>query len=421
MSRKEHQLREHGAFLGRRKLWPIPHSARGLAALNSCQEVTRTRRRTGLLLWLLFGLLHGNAVASTQVVSWGGGSGGRTNVPPDLTNSVVVSGGWRHSIALRADGTVVAWGTNDSGQTSVPPDLEEVVAVSAGRDHNLALKRDGTIVAWGLNDFGQTSVPSNLANVVAIAAGGKHSLALTEGGVLVGWGRNDFGQSSPPSGLTNIVAISAGYTFSMALEAEGKVVTWGHSGAGNAVDYPYTNMPPDLTNVVAIAAGYFHRIALRSDGTVAVWGSEKAVTPMPPGLSNVIAVAAGHPLSVVLRNDGTVVLWGDPVTTTVPPDLPRVTAIGAGRNHVLALVGEIPDVPVRVCGNRFSSSFTVFTPTAAGWTYALESIASLTETNWVPVSFVWGSGYGVVRSLVDMNPPDSSCFYRVKASKWVLP
>ena len=55
-----------------------------------------------------------------------------TNVPPNLTNAVMVSAGGAHSLALRADGTVVAWGaglvdnerggaTVDAGQSMVQP------------------------------------------------------------------------------------------------------------------------------------------------------------------------------------------------------------------------------------------------------------------------------------------------------------
>jgi hypothetical protein len=52
------------------------------------------------------------------------------------------------------------------------------VAIAAGWKHSLALKNDGTVVAWGDNSLGQLDVPANLSNVVAIAAEGDGSFNL---------------------------------------------------------------------------------------------------------------------------------------------------------------------------------------------------------------------------------------------------
>jgi len=58
-------------------------------------------------------------VSIGQVIAWGEGAFGQTNLPPDLTNVVMVAGGGRHSLALNADGTVVAWGDDTWGSTNV--------------------------------------------------------------------------------------------------------------------------------------------------------------------------------------------------------------------------------------------------------------------------------------------------------------
>jgi Regulator of chromosome condensation (RCC1) repeat len=65
----------------------------------------------------------------------------------------------------------------------VPSGLSRVTAIAAGFRHSLALKSDGTVVAWGCNaslDSGQCKVPSGLSRVTGIAAGDYHSLALVE-------------------------------------------------------------------------------------------------------------------------------------------------------------------------------------------------------------------------------------------------
>ena len=69
--------------------------------------------------------------------------------------NAMISAGYRHSLALRADGSVACWGDNDDGQAP-PGGVEgDFVAVAAGSDHSLALRADGSVACWGRNDDGQ--------------------------------------------------------------------------------------------------------------------------------------------------------------------------------------------------------------------------------------------------------------------------
>src|SRR5215813_10215553 len=68
--------------------------------------------------------------AKTNVVAWGAGT--FVSHPPDfnnygqsivpnsatntLTNATFVAGGWRHSLAIKAEGTLQAWGDDTIGQ-----------------------------------------------------------------------------------------------------------------------------------------------------------------------------------------------------------------------------------------------------------------------------------------------------------------
>jgi alpha-tubulin suppressor-like RCC1 family protein len=105
---------------------------------------------------------------------------------------VAIAAGWRHTVALKDDGTVAAWGDNASGQTAVPAGLSDVVAIAAGESHTVALKGDGTVVAWGA----MAAVPAGLSGVVAVAAGTYHTVALKGDGTVVAWGNNSSGQTT---------------------------------------------------------------------------------------------------------------------------------------------------------------------------------------------------------------------------------
>ena len=54
----------------------------------------------------------------------------------------------------------------------------ESVAISGGGKHSLALKSDGSVVAWGLDDYNQVTDVPTANNFIGIAAGGWHNLAM---------------------------------------------------------------------------------------------------------------------------------------------------------------------------------------------------------------------------------------------------
>ena len=45
---------------------------------------------------------------------------GQSIVPSNLTNAVLVAGGWQHSLALKSDGTLQGWGDDTLEQTDFP-------------------------------------------------------------------------------------------------------------------------------------------------------------------------------------------------------------------------------------------------------------------------------------------------------------
>ena len=71
-------------------------------------------------------------------------------------------------IVVNSEGNVFAWGRDNYSQSTLPELLSDVIDVSGGYYHSLALKASGTVVGWGRNNSGQTDVPLNLNEVVEV-------------------------------------------------------------------------------------------------------------------------------------------------------------------------------------------------------------------------------------------------------------
>ncbi|MCP4741877.1 MAG: hypothetical protein GY871_06555, partial [Actinomycetales bacterium] len=111
---------------------------------------------------------------------------------------VQVAGGWRHTVAVLADGSVACWGYNAFGQCNVPSGIgtpeNPVASVAAGKYHTVAVLADGSVACWGYNTSGQCDVPSGIGTsgnpVASVAAGGSHTVAVLSDGAVACWGSN---------------------------------------------------------------------------------------------------------------------------------------------------------------------------------------------------------------------------------------
>jgi len=386
---------------------------------------------------LLFAIgIH--ASAGTRVVAWGAGTiynpsdnndFGQSIVPANLTNAVQVAGGWRHSLALKANGTVQGWGDDTVGQINFP-DGDNYMAIACGVEHSLALLTNGTVSAEGDNSYGEGDVPNGLTNVVAIAAGYYHSLALESDGTVVAWGADDgvdpvgtnpnYGQADVPTNLASVVAISGGGYHSLALKSDGTLAEWGDQNSWGG------QIPAGLSNVVAIAAGAEHNVALLANGVLAVWGSNTfGQTNIPAGLSNVVAVAAGGFHTLALKSNGTLIAWGAGIGTnpnvdygqsTVPTGLTNITQITAGFVNSLVLEGSAPLglTALLTVNSLGTNGFSISLPSRNGRVYQLEYNSSLTNPVWTGLPLQAGNG-GVLR-LNDPALPATQRFYRV--NRW---
>lgn len=183
-----------------------------------------------------------------------------------LDNIVTVACGWRHAVALDAQGRVYGWGWGKHGQLgppTIPPkdkkDIRSVqqidmpqpiVHIACGHVHTLLQGQDGTVYGLGSNKYHQL-VPDYdegppfilKQGATWIDAGWHHSAALDKQGNLTLWGRNDRGQLGSNDGFhKHIKQIACGSEHTVVLNENTRhVAAWGWNEHGNcASELDYT-------------------------------------------------------------------------------------------------------------------------------------------------------------------------------------
>jgi len=286
------------------------------------------------------------------------------------TNWKQVAGGFRHTVAIKTDGTLWSWGLNSWGQlgdnstTNRSSPVQTVSAgtnwkqVAGGLNHTAAIKTDGTLWLWGRNSYyGQlgdnttthrsspVQTVSGGTNWKLVAGGFYYTAAIKTDGTLWLWGDNFYGQlgdnttthrSSPVqtvSGGTNWKLIACGLEVTAAIKTDGTLWTWGYNLVGALGDNTTTNRSSPVqtisggTNWKQVACGFYHTAAIKTDGTLWSWGynsygqlGDNTTTSRSSPVQTVSAgtnwkqvagsVGGGGNHTAAIKTDGTLWTWG---------------------------------------------------------------------------------------------------------------
>jgi hypothetical protein len=229
------------------------------------------------------------------------------------TNWKQVSAGYQSTAAIKTDGTLWLWGNNTYGNlgdnTTVRKSspIQTIAGgtnwkqVACGYRHTAAIKADGTLWCWGYNAYGAlgnntiTNRSSPVQTVTGetnwkqVSGGQYHSAAIKNDGTLWCWGYNNAGQlgdnttahkSSPVQTTaygTNWKQVYSGAYHCTAIKTDGTLWAWGNN-SGTLGDNTISNKSSPVqtiafgTNWKQVSGGTYHTAAIKTDGTLWCWG-----------------------------------------------------------------------------------------------------------------------------------------------------
>jgi alpha-tubulin suppressor-like RCC1 family protein len=273
------------------------------------------------------------------------------------TNWKSIAGGDFYTVALKTDGTLWSWGRNSYGTLGVNNTTQRLTpvttllggnnwkSIACGYRHTVAIKTDGTLWSWGINFYGALGVNNTTIrstpvttllggnNWKSIAGGSNYTVAIKTDGTLWSWGRNEFGQLGVNNttqrltpvttllGGTNWKSIACGDTHTVAIKTDGTLWTWGTNTFGQLGVNDTTNRSTPVTTLLggnnwkSIAGGSNYTVAIKTDGTLWSWGinfggrlgvnnTTARITPVTTllGGTNWKSISAGNSNTVAIQS-----------------------------------------------------------------------------------------------------------------------
>ncbi len=246
----------------------------------------------------------------------------------ELKDIIYIAAGTNFSVAVNKQGEVWTWGQNDYGQLGdgsktakytpvrVKANLSGIIKVACGYRHTVALKSDGSVYTWGDNTNGQLgdntnvqrlipvkmleTADSNISDALSISATNYTTNILKANGTVLSVGLGTSGQLGDGTkttkklpvavkdldglnNLSNIKNIKSGANTTYALTKNGTIYSWGIGTNGQLGNDTIVNttLPVEVANntadgiidnILYIGAGANHGLAVENTGYVEVWG-----------------------------------------------------------------------------------------------------------------------------------------------------
>ncbi|EGC35023.1 hypothetical protein DICPUDRAFT_79261 [Dictyostelium purpureum] len=229
-----------------------------------------------------------------------------------------ISSGSYYSAALTENGDVYMWGRGSVKNPPVPvlgiPQIEDqllpiklesltdIVVVSIGFYHSAAVRANGELLTWGVGEEGQLGhgdtqnqvepkVIQSLTSfwITQVQCGEKHTICLTKNGKVYTWGSSEYGQLGlgdttryckpmPVTALEkyNVLQIASGSTHCAVLTNSKEVLVFGNGaamGAASIISIPTLVPSLKYLHIDKLCCGHYSTAAISECGDVYTWGT----------------------------------------------------------------------------------------------------------------------------------------------------